>query len=94
MKRDLTIASIGDAETGIPCYIEEVSMSFALIEKLNNSPYACKIIAVLEVDQFDPQIATKVAIEDPMGAEDVSPSLCRMSKFFEAAKKNKNEDGK
>ena len=81
MKRDLTIASIGDEETGIPCYVEEVSLPFALIEKLNASPYTCNVIAVLEVDQFDPQLATKVAIQDPMGDENLS--FTRMNKFLD-----------
>jgi hypothetical protein len=37
-----------------------------VIEKMNESAYACKIVGILETDPNDPTLATKVAIEDPM----------------------------
>ena len=33
-----------------------------LIEKFNESPYACKIIGVMETSADDPQLATEIVI--------------------------------
>ena len=69
-------------------------MSMQLIEKLNDSPYTCKVVAVLETDPNDPQIAKKVMVKDPMGAEDLSPTLMYMDRFMDDVARNRNSDGK
>lgn len=81
------LASLPD---GTACTVENVTLSMQLLEKLNESPYACKVIAVLETDPDDPQIAKKVMVADPMGAEGVSPSLMYMDRFMEDITRSKN----
>ena len=56
--------------------------------------YTCKILGVLETDPNDPQIATKIAIDDPMGAEGVSPTLMFMDTFIAENSKNRNANSK
>lgn len=46
-----TIATLAD---GTPCTIESVSLNMQVIEKLNESQYACKVLGVLETDPDDP----------------------------------------
>jgi len=53
-------------------------MSFAKIETFNQSAHACKISAVLETDQNDEQMATKVAIGNPLARDDSPDSLANL----------------
>ena len=85
------LASLPD---GTACTVEKVTLSMQLLEKLNDSPYTCKVAAVLETDPNNPQIATKVMVVDPMGAEGVSPTLMYMDRFMEDMTRSKNQDGK
>ena len=39
---------------GTACTVENVTLSMQLLEKLNDSPYTCKVVAVLETDPNDP----------------------------------------
>ena len=54
-----TLATLAD---GTPCTIEELTMNLQLIEKLNDSLYTCKVVAVLETDPDDPKMAKKVMV--------------------------------
>ena len=42
----------------------------------------------------DPQVAVRVAIDDPLGKEDCSPTLKDLDKFVQEMSKSKNQDGK
>ena len=87
----ITIAKLAD---GTDCTIENVNIKLAVLEKLNESPYVGKVLAILETDPNDPQTATKIAIEDPLSDENASGSLRLMSKYVEQVAKSKDEDGK
>lgn len=49
--RGLTMGNL-PGERGV--FVEKVALNLQLIEKLNESPYTCKIIAVLETSPEDP----------------------------------------
>ena len=85
------LASLAD---GTACTVETITLNMQLLEKLNESPYTCKVVAVLETDPNDPNIAKKVMIADPMGAENVSPTLMYMDRFMQDITRNRNYDGK
>ena len=63
-----------------------------VIEKINSSPYICKIVAVLETDPNDAQIATRVAIANPGSDDDEDFEF--VSQLVKDLAKNKNDDGK
>jgi len=46
-----TLVTLAD---GTPCTVESVSLNIQVLEKLNESPYACKVLGVLETDPDDP----------------------------------------
>ena len=46
-----TLASLAD---GTACTVEDITMNMQMLEKLNDSPYTCKVVAVLETDPDDP----------------------------------------
>ena len=76
----IIIAKLAD---GRDCTIEKVNLTLAVLEKLNESPYVGKVLAILETDPNDPQTATRIAIEDPLSDENASSSLRLMSKYVE-----------
>ena len=43
-------------------------MELQLIEKINESGLCCPIVAVLDTDSSNKEIATVIAVADPMGA--------------------------
>lgn len=48
----MTMAQYGSEDEYV--YIQKVNLKLTLIEKFNESPYACKVIGVLETDPDDP----------------------------------------
>lgn len=80
----------GEEETLI--YTELVRLNMQVIEKINESPYICKILGVLETDPNDPEMATKVAILDPNTSDE--DNFTSFSKLVQGLAKNKNDDGK
>ena len=46
-----TLASLAD---GTASTVEDITMNIQMLEKLNDSPYTCKVVAVLETDPNDP----------------------------------------
>ena len=86
-----TLAALADDSS---CLIVDVTLNMQVIEKMNESPYACKVIAVLETSPEDPKIATKVAVSTPLDDENCSPTLDFMTKFLDGVTHNKNFDGK
>ena len=81
----LTLAIQGDNEDDC-VYVEEVRMKLQLLEKFNQSPFACKVIGILETDPNDPQTATKIVMEsgDSEGVE-----LMNFSEFIKDLSKGK-----
>lgn len=75
-------------------YIEQVSLNMQLIEKMNESNCICKVLGVLETDPNDPQLAKKVAIENPTADENASLSLTYLTNFIEEVVTSKNGDEK
>lgn len=67
-------------------YIEDVSMNLQVLEKFNESNYVCKVVAVLETSKEDSQVATKIAIENPLGADDCPESIMPLEEFMEKVK--------
>ena len=65
-----------------------------MLEKYNESPHVCKVVACLETSRTDPQVATKVAIENPLAAEDCPESLMPLDEFVGNLSKHANESGK
>lgn len=59
-------------------------MTIKDIQAYNQSPHACRIIAVLEVAASDPQVALKILISNPQGKDD-----CTLESFEELMKSNK-----
>lgn len=89
-ERGLNMSFLPDGETVI--YTEHVRLNMQVIEKINESPYICKILGVLETDPNDPEIATKVAILDPNTTDDDNYSS--FSKLVQGLAKSKTDDGK
>lgn len=54
----------------------------------------CKVVACLETSSGDPQIATKIAIENPLGADDCPESTMPLEEFVESVSKHPTESGK
>ena len=75
-------------------YIEEVNMSLQVLEKYNESNYVCKVVACLETKKEDNQIATKIAIENPLGAADCPESTMSLEEFIISVQKHSSENGK
>ena len=48
----------------------------------------------METSPDDPQLATKIAVENPMGAEDCSETMEFMDEFLATLHKKRNYDGK
>jgi len=68
--------------------VEDVEFSLQLLDKFNESNYVCKVLACLEVKRDDKQIATKIAIENPLGAEDCPESTMLLTEFIESVQKH------
>ena len=62
--------------------VEDVEFSLQVLDKFNESNYVCKVLACLEVKRDDKQIATKIAIENPLGAEDCPESIMLLTNFI------------
>lgn len=56
-------------------YVCETEISLKHIRDYNKSPHSCRIIAALEMSKSDSQVATKIAISNPLSKEDCSDSL-------------------
>ena len=56
-------------------YVCETEMSLKHINDYNKSQHACRIIAALEMSKSDSQVATKIAISNPLSKEDCSDTL-------------------
>jgi hypothetical protein len=63
--------------------VERCRLSLQQIDCLNCSSGVCKIQAVIQVDHNNPQIATKIAIENPLAASDAADSLMSLLNFIE-----------
>ena len=48
----------------------------------------------METSPDDPQLATKIAVENPMGAEDCSETMEFMDEFLATLHKKRNYDGR
>ena len=75
-------------------YILDTNMNLQVLEKFNESNHVCKVVACLETSEEDKQIATKIAIENPLGAEDCPESTMTLSEYMENIQKNENWNGK
>jgi hypothetical protein len=62
------------------------------IQSINSSPFACQIAAVLKLDETDDQIATKVAIVNPMASEECSKSMKTLATLLSTNKIEKVKD--
>ena len=51
----------------------------------------CKIVACLETSSEDHQIATKIAIENPLGEDDCPESTMPLEEFIESVSKHQSE---
>lgn len=69
-------------------FIERCKLSLQQIDCLNMMPTICKIVAVLQVDHNNGQIATKVAIENPIAEND---SLNSLNSYIEQAMQTPEE---
>jgi hypothetical protein len=67
----LVIANFG----GEGVYICETEMTVKEIEAYNKSPHACRILAALEMDPHDSNVAKKIAISNPRSKDDCSDTL-------------------
>ena len=75
-------------------YVEDIHMNLQVLEKFNESNYVCKIVACLETSNDDHQIATKIAIENPLGEDDCPDSTMPLEEFIENLSKHPTESGK
>ena len=57
-------------------------MTIKEIENFNKSPYACTILAALEMDPSDSQVAKKIAISNPRSKDDCSDSLVPLDELL------------
>ena len=69
-------------------------MNLQVLEKFNESPYVCIVVACLETSRTDPQVATKLAIENPLAAEDCPESLMPLDEYVGNLSKHSKESGK
>ena len=67
---------------------EDVEFSLQVLDKFNESNYVCKVLACLEVKKEDKQIATKIAIENPLGADDCPESIMSLEEFISNCQKH------
>jgi len=87
----LVVAQWG-GEEGPYCYLQKVSMKLQFLEKFNESPFACKVIAVLETSPDDPLTATKVLIA--MDGDGITDDHKTFTDVIKDLRKAKQSDGK
>ena len=83
----MTMAQYGSEDEYV--YIQKVSLKLPLIEKFNESDYACKIIGVLETDPEDDQLATEVVIA--MDGDFITPEHISLVGYMEQLQKSKGK---
>ena len=79
---------------GTSVFIQNVSLDLQLIEKLNENQSTARIVAVLETDPANPEIATKVAVENTMAAEGASDKVKSFAQLLETMSTLSEEDRK
>jgi len=60
-------------------YIVDIELTLKQIEHFNRSSHSCQILAVLELDSSDSQVAKKLAIANPMAREDCSDNVSSLA---------------
>lgn len=70
-------------------YIVDIELTLKQIEHFNRSSHSCQILAVLELDPSDSQVAKKLAIANPMAREDCSDNVSSLAQMLSGNKIHK-----
>jgi len=62
--------------------VVQVHLSLQVLEKYNESSYVAKVLSVLKLDPADPQIATEIAVQNPLAQANADDSVY-LIKFLE-----------
>ena len=84
----LTMAEYGDDDQYV--YVHKVNIKLHLIEKFNESSYACKVIGVKALDPDDPQMATEIVIA--MDGDFITDQHIGLDAFFKNRQQAKGKN--